>query len=297
MDPQTVLENQMNQLQEENSRLKKEILQLKTQFDQAILLSSEVESLTQKNNKMDELLRKHKTEKSELQHRIDVLSNTNRTLESQLEAERQDNIEARKLSQTSADLQIAKTKNDSKSEIAKLTKQLETVQNERDEIVSKGKTLESDVQRLLASARFHFDTHFNSIKELSAYLDKPTKAAVLPKVIYKTKRQSKPVEVDCGLEQENLTLQGEVARLKREIRLLESNHTSEIDAINRKHQVQQDEQFYTDREKMHKIETLEHEVLKLRERLAESSHRPVEVHAPVIATEQTVKYIRNTEEV
>ena len=51
--------------------------------------------------------------------------------------------------------------------------------------------------------------------------------------------------------------------MKREIRLIESTHASEIESINRKHQVQLDEHFYSDREKTRKIENMEQEVLKL----------------------------------
>ena len=166
LDPQTILQNQLDQLREQNSHLKKENSQLKAQFDQAIVLSSEIESLSQKNNKMDEIIRKYKSEKTELQQRIEVLANTNRTLESQLAAERQDNIEARKLSQTSADLHITKAKKDAKAEIEKLTKQLSARRRKsfrarnrssamfRDSLRAQSSTLTRNLALLKSSMRF-----------------------------------------------------------------------------------------------------------------------------------------------
>ena len=325
IDAHLVLEAQIINLGEQNEELRKENGRMRAQFEKALKMVSQLDSLTDSNRRLKDDLSSTRLEKDDLIKRIEIVSKAKEELEFTLRNERQAFSESLRSEIQCRENEISKIKLNAKHTTEQLQFELEKANKDREEMEAKLKRMELESQKLVSSARRYFNIDFRSFDSLCEFFDRPPEAIGEKKEKRKLLQKGKPK--DSGrlelVALENMKLEDEVSRLTREVKRSEHHHASVVKQLKRSFQIEIEDRDLRDSSKDHKIQALENQVSKLREELKQQQSMSVPVpvaipqqqsvpvpaaipqqqsmSVPVVIRQEpeqpVIKYVKNTEEI
>jgi chromosome segregation ATPase len=244
------------QLEETNAALRKENSQLRSQFDKALQLASQIDTVTEKNIRLGNELRAAKSQKAELNQRLDILVRANGDLDRRLDQERDSSATARRQEIAGKDKEISRLRNRSASQIKRLELDLQSMTEAKAKVDFEYRRLLASQKSALANAARFFESSFASITELNSFLEQ---SVSLP-------RGATRAEVE-SLDALRAELEEKIGQLTAEKESLISRHVAELRELKRRFQHRQRDWQERETEQTHRISALEGQVQCLEEEL------------------------------
>ena len=191
----------IERLQELNDDLTKENAELRSQFEEAVSISSKMQELHAKNSTLSIQLRDALSEKDDLSHRLEIAIQTNKELTSHLSQEKNKASSQYANDQTLLNSEIERIQKTSNAQIEKILQELNEVKAAYDQSKVDMRMVVSRVDRLLLSAERRFGQSFSNFDDFISFIEKPAQLdEPAPKIISKV--QSAP---SSPISQENLS--------------------------------------------------------------------------------------------
>ena len=172
-DAQMISESKSAQLATENAQLTKENSILKAQVEQAIALEPKIEQFLENNKKLVSENRRLSNEIDDIKKRFLILQKSNSDLKKQVEEEKQYSQTIQKQFIDNSKEEIEKAKSNTKSQVSKITKQLEELQSKSEKDDMTIKAFNHKFERLLENAQLYFNQKFNDIDGFITFLKGP----------------------------------------------------------------------------------------------------------------------------
>ena len=174
-----------NELEE----LRKENALLRSQFDEAVSISSQMEKLHEHNTALIAQLRDLKAERDDLEHRLDISMQSNRELTDKLAEEKKASSSQRGVDITTMEKELTKLKKASKTQLDSVCDRLEEAQQNLEQEKVDKKMIISKVDRLMQAAERCFHCKFETLDSLMAVLETPETIKKEPKPAQPAKPQ------------------------------------------------------------------------------------------------------------
>ncbi|OHT10826.1 hypothetical protein TRFO_19809 [Tritrichomonas foetus] len=233
-DTSSLLENEISRerLSETIDQLRKENSQLKSQFDEAVSISDEVEKIHSQNNKLIIEVRQLKSEKEDLQRRLNISVQSNEEISKKFENfKKMQNFQFTNDQETICK-EIDKIKQENENRIKDLTIEVETVKNDCEQKGVTIQLLKSKIDHALQNAERYFHCQVTDFDMLISILSKPTFSnlnSAAPNVI------NDQIDIDDSLCSKKVKeKKGIVKKYKSKIKKIENEKDDEIDELKRK---------------------------------------------------------------
>lgn len=177
IETQLLAEQEGCKLIEEKEKLQKEIDVIRTQFDQAIQVTKNMDAIHHKNQKLAKALRAIQFEKDDLQKKLEISQNANAEIESKLNEEKIAFSQQRQHEAAEREKELSKTKKEYEKKIKELKNKLEEISLAKEKSDLHNKMLRSKVERLLhCSSQFFCLT----ISDIDALIDLISNSSSIP---------------------------------------------------------------------------------------------------------------------
>lgn len=201
----------INELYDE---LMKENQLLRSQFEEAVNLTSQMEEMHKQNTALLNQVRDLKSERTDLLHRIEILVQKDKDNANKLEMEKQSSNSQRGCDLTSMNKEIEKIKLQSKEQIDAIYAQLDASEQAREKESVDKRLLMNKLDKVIGEASRFFETHLTTLDEVFEAFNGPKIC------ISGTDNQSGlPVQVQIrnAIQQRDAENQKKVHRLKAKI--------------------------------------------------------------------------------
>lgn len=153
--------------------LRRENALLKSQFEEAVAISSQMEKLHEQNTALVAQVRDLKAERDDLEHRLEISVQSNRELTAKLAEHKQVCTCQRGLDMTSMDKELSKLKKASRAQIDEVCRQREQAQEDLEQERVEKKMVISKLDRIIQAAERRFRTKFETAEDLLTVLEAP----------------------------------------------------------------------------------------------------------------------------
>ena len=155
-------------------QLRKENQELKSQFNEAVSISETVEEIHKKNTGLVSELRQTKSEKEDLQRRLNISMQTINELNDKYEKLKKINSSQFTNEQENVFKEIKKVKDEEKAKIEKLESELGKKKAELEEHSVTVQLFKSKIERAIQNGERYFHTKISDFDSLITLLNKPT---------------------------------------------------------------------------------------------------------------------------
>lgn len=158
-------------IQQINEELQKENEILKSQFEDAVALSSQMEELHSKNSQLSFQLREALSAKDDLSHRLEIAIEANKDLKNRLSEGKQKVISQSTSDKSVVNSEIAKNHNSTEAEIQKITSDLQDLNIAYEKNKTESKMVNQRIEHLLSIANQKYEQNFKIIDDLISFLE------------------------------------------------------------------------------------------------------------------------------
>ncbi|KAK8889401.1 hypothetical protein M9Y10_034147 [Tritrichomonas musculus] len=271
-----------HQLKEINSELVKENALLRTQFEEAVEITAQLQDLHVKNQELVEQVRNFQTEKDDLEHRLEISLATNKELTKRLNEEKKNRSQQNDTNINAMNNEIERVREQSKAQLDSVLEELEKVKAAHEKDVLQQKTIVGRIDRVLQSSERYFQTKFSTIDDLIDFYERPgqpkPQAAITdaPTPLLQPQVNTEHLEKRVkhlklklkNVSHEKDDLQAELAKVQREAHLAKIDSKQQITDMTNKLNAITEEQTSQMNLKQNKINQLEQQVESLRTEVA-----------------------------
>ncbi|OHT01906.1 hypothetical protein TRFO_31201 [Tritrichomonas foetus] len=296
------------QLKELNNELIKENSLLRSQFEEAVEITSQFQDLHQKNQQLLAQIGTLQAEKEDLDHRLEISLATNKELTKRLSEEKRNHSQQNDTNINAMNNEIEKVKEQAKAQLDSVLEELEKVKSVHEKDVLQQKTIVGRIDRVLQSGERFFNTKLSTVDDLINFFEKPqvSKPENAPKV------QPIPIQQNCNsnIEQlekrikhlktklrsashEKADLENQIAKLAHDAAEQRCEHASEVSELQRRINLAADEKTASENAANMKISSLEKSIESLKTELAQARavqvvQQPIQVQQPLQQQQQPI---------
>ena len=310
-----------SQLQDQVAHLIKENADLRAQFEEAINISKGVEEVHRKNRKLLEENGKLKSEKDNLEQRLEISLKANKQLSDQLEEERELGKTKPMIDYAALHREVMQEKERAKAEVEAVAVQIQEMKDQKEQDMLQWKLLTNKVGNLLVGAEHYFGQKFDSLDGLIEHFRKSERPVVVSDVAKpeekvktlnddlnskkrkKAEAKAKKLQIELkALKTENASLSEKAKASVREMEKVEKTLKRQVAILEEKCREQEQEKAVAEAESKRRVSTLEQKVQQLNTELAKRREVPVrpaeevKVREPEVPEVSQVKVTKKTEE-
>ena len=204
--------DETTRLHQINRKLKEDYDALKVQFDEAVKMSEQIDSLCGQNTSLSNTNRKLQAEIDEIQRRLDISLHLNDELNDQLKQEREANEAFINGESETLHQQIKSQEKQFTAKLSQVNKELASTQAALRTIEKEKKDRDSMIKALLETCHQRFGTKFTNLNILRAYIEQLPKEP-LPTV---------PNDNNEALTSENIALRKKLKQMKAATKSLQA---------------------------------------------------------------------------
>ncbi|OHT09438.1 hypothetical protein TRFO_04491 [Tritrichomonas foetus] len=197
------------QLKELNNELMKENALLRSQFEEAVEITAQLQELHQKNQKLVAQVSSIQAEKEDLDHRLEISLATNRELTRKLNEEKRNHSQQNDTNINAMNNEIDKIREQAKAQLDSVLAELEKVKSVHEKDVLQQKTIVGRIDRVLQSGERFFNTKLSTVDELISFFERPVQQQV-------EAPQAAPAQL--AQPQANAELEKRIKRYKNKLR-------------------------------------------------------------------------------
>ena len=300
-----------SQLQDELARLMKENSELRAQFEEAINISKSLDDVHQKYRKMTEENGKLRSEKDNLEKRLEISLRATAELQERLDEEKSRAGTHQPIDYAALHREVQQAKDQAKTQVETVCKQIQEMKDAKEQVELEQKVTKSKIEKLIGNASRYFDQKFEKIEDVIAFLGTNERIVQVPETAVEVKEVKKS-ESKTGaklkknrakvkaLKSANAKLSEGLKSATRERDRMEKMLKREVEMAETKCLAQQEENERCDVEHKRKINALEAQIESLKNELARKREVPrvieqpamtraVEIFPDVPRVEKTVK--------
>ncbi|OHS93400.1 hypothetical protein TRFO_11811 [Tritrichomonas foetus] len=249
-----------SELKDANDELLKENTVLRSQFEDAIKITRQLEELHSQNNELHSTIRTLRAENEDLTHRLEISLQSNKEMSAKLNDEKRSCTTIRGTDLNSMTKEIEKIKQQSKAQLDSIYDQLEKSKQSIERESVEKRLLASKLDHILEDSQRYFQTRFNNIDEFMIFLSTPPVAqeTAIASTTTGTGTTTLTTGTTSSLQQQNTIdrLERKLKHLKNKLKASLTTTTSLEDQITKKQQ-----EFNTERSTLrNQITNLEHNV-------------------------------------
>ena len=162
-----------SELKDANDELMKENTVLRSQFEDAIKITKQLEELHTQNRELMGTIRTLRAEKEDLAHRLEISLQSNREMQSKLNDEKKSCSTIRGTDLNSMTKEIEKIKAQSKAQLDSIYDQLEKSKQATERESVEKRLLASKLDHILEDSQRYFQTNFSTIDDFMGFLATP----------------------------------------------------------------------------------------------------------------------------
>ncbi|OHT13922.1 hypothetical protein TRFO_15817 [Tritrichomonas foetus] len=162
-----------SELKDANDELMKENTVLRSQFEDAIKITRQLEELHSQNNELHNTIRALRGENEDLTHRLEISLQSNKEMSAKLNDEKRSCTTIRGTDLNSMTKEIEKIKQQSKAQLDSIYDQLEKSKQSIERESVEKRLLASKLDHILEDSQRYFQTRFNNIDEFMIFLSTP----------------------------------------------------------------------------------------------------------------------------
>lgn len=274
------------QLKELNSELVKENALLRSQFEEAVEVTAQLQDLHTKNQELVTQIRNLQAEKDDLDHRLEISLATNRELTKRLSDEKKNRSQQNDTNINAMNNEIERVREQSKAQLDSVLEELEKLKAVHEKDVLQQKTIVGRIDRTLQSGERYFQTKFSTIDDLIEFFEHPSQqgktgqagsdsVAPLVKPLgnnteYLEKKVKHLKAKLRSASHDKSELQAELQRIQREAHTLKLNAQQQISDLQTQMNSLTEDYQTNDKQKVQKIATLESQVESLKSDLSKA---------------------------
>lgn len=164
------------QLKEINNELIKENSLLRSQFEEAVEITAQLQSLQEKNQALLLQVGQLKAENEDLDHRLEISIATNKELNKQLNEEKKNHSQQNDTNINAMNCEIEKVKEQAKFQLDSVLEELEKLKMVHEKDVLQQKTIVGKIDRVLQSGERFFNTKLSAVDDLITHFENPQNA-------------------------------------------------------------------------------------------------------------------------
>lgn len=283
------LEMNKQQLKELNSELAKENALLRSQFEEAVEVTAQLQDLHTKNQELVTQIRNLQAEKDDLDHRLEISLATNKELTKRLNDEKKNRSQQNDTNINAMNNEIERVKEQSKAQLDSVLEELEKMKSVHEKDVLQQKTIVGRIDRTLQSSERYFQTKFSTIDDLIEFFEHPSQQSKngqnagdsVPKLVkplgamnnnteYLEKKVKHLKAKLRSAENDKTELQEELQRTQRESHTFKLNTQQQISDLQSQMNSLTEDYQANDKQKVQKIATLESQVESLKSDLSKA---------------------------
>lgn len=161
------------ELKDQNDELMKENTVLRSQFEDAIKITKQLEELHSQNNELLATVRKLRAEKDDLAHRLEISLQSNQEMSAKLNDEKRSCSTIRGTDLNSMTKEIEKIKQQSKAQLDSIYDQLEKAKQSTERESLEKRLLASKLDHILEDSQRYFQINFKTIDDFASFLSTP----------------------------------------------------------------------------------------------------------------------------
>ncbi|OHS93399.1 hypothetical protein TRFO_11810 [Tritrichomonas foetus] len=170
-------------MREQNEELLKENTVLRSQFEDAIKITKQLESVHEQNRDLLQQVRTLKQERDDLEHRLDISLETIKEMNAKLNDEKRSCTSIRGTDLHSMNKEIEKVKLQSKAQLDAIYDQLEKSKQATERESVEKRLLASKLDHILEDAKRYFSTTFNNVDDFISFLSSPPTVQEVPAIV------------------------------------------------------------------------------------------------------------------
>ncbi|OHT00891.1 hypothetical protein TRFO_32317 [Tritrichomonas foetus] len=220
------------QLKDDNDQLLKENTVLRSQFEDAIKITKQLEELHAQNSDLLATIRTLRSEKDDLQHRLDISLQSCKEMQARLNDEKRSCTSIRGTDLNTMSKEIEKIKQQSKAQLDSIYDQLEKAKQATERESVEKRLLASKLDHILEDSQRFFSHNFANIDEFMCFL-------ATPPVAQEQAVSAPPPQVARALgvaQPADAKLEKKVKHLKNKLKQAVSSNASLEEAIKRAQQ-------------------------------------------------------------
>ena len=165
------------QLKELNNELVKENALLRSQFEEAVEITTQLQDLHTKNQELVTQNRALQAERDDLDHRLEISLATNKELTKRLNEEKKSRSQQNDTNIHAMNNEIDRIKEQHKAQLDSVLEELEKVKAVHEKDVLQQKTIVGRIDRVLQSSERYFQTKFSTVDDLIDFFERPSSQA------------------------------------------------------------------------------------------------------------------------
>lgn len=309
MTNQLVDENQIALLREQNDHLMKENSSLRAQFEDALLITRQVEEMHQNNRQLKSTIREYETKIDGLNQRLEISSKTIEGLNQKLDDEKASAITSRDRDHIFMKKEIEKIKEENKAQLDSLYDQLEKLNKEKEKYGVEQKLISGKIEKCLDNAQHFFQAKFQQFDDFIAFLsqvpycpsaDVKNQPPICPQAPPIPRDLCNPIEqvqiLSKKLKREraklkeksaiNDQLEATISKLKREQYETTNKYQFEISSLKKEFEQKEEDMNLQDADQKHQIQQLLAKVESLKKEIKRKS---TEEHSQTAAPQVVIQ--------
>lgn len=168
-----MISNQNTQYHETIEDLRKQNTILKAQFDQALIVSQQIDSVHERNLQLSNQVRSLQAENENLQRRIEICIRHQEEAETQLENERASRTQQIMEINSEKEVELSKVQKQCNAKIETLMIRLQQFDDSKEKDQLENKMLSSKIEKLVEAANEYFKMTFDGIDTVTDFLSQP----------------------------------------------------------------------------------------------------------------------------
>ena len=292
------------QLKELNNELIKENALLRSQFEEAVEITAQLQDLHEKNQELVQQVRATQAEKEDLEHRIDICLATNKELTRRLNEEKKNRSQQNDTNINAMNNEIERIKEQSKQQLDSVLEELEKCKAIHEKDLLQQKTIVGRIDRVLQSGERFFQVKFNTVDDLIDYFERPNQSKTQASGSQQTNDVQplilQPQQANEHLEKrlkhlkaklrtaahEKSDLQAELAKAQREVHVTKLDCKQQVNDLNAKIASLREERNNDNAQRQNKINILENQVETLKAEINKYRNNGIPVLQPPVVIEQ-----------
>lgn len=296
MTNQLIDENQITLLREQNDHLMKENSSLRAQFEDALLITKQVEEMHQNNRQLKSTVREYQAKIDSLNQRLEISSRTIEGLNQKLDDEKANSIATREKDHISMKKEVERIKNENKAQLDSLYEKLDQFNKEKEKNDVESKLINGKIEKCLDNAQHFFQTKFQYFDDFIIFLSQaPFVSQVdqqqnhpqfpcqqqpsFPKDLCSSSDQiqvlTKKLKRERAKLKEKTIIQDEleatINKLKREQYEITTKHQFEINALKKEYEQKEEDMNMQDADQKHQIQQLLGKIESLKKEIKKKS--------------------------
>ncbi|KAK8857839.1 hypothetical protein M9Y10_012934 [Tritrichomonas musculus] len=221
--------------EEQNEQLKKEVIMLKAQFEEAVQIHTTIDKIKDENAKLTKQILDLTNEKEEMTRRLEIAVKANADLSESLENQKKQYSLHVQNEGNNVQVEKSKIAQAFQSQIESLEEQLSEMGNEYNDLKLAQKVLASQIQRALEAAGFYFKITFSNLDDMITFFQKEPIPIKTESNNNNTQNDNKNINItqinpNVGLESDN---KEKLKALKKKLKTRSSEYKSLSDELDR----------------------------------------------------------------